>query len=92
MPGWPGPHTLFLRAEPTREQPATDTARLREQGLTRRQSEVALLLADGQSNQRIATQLGISLGTVKKHCQQVFSTLDVDNRAAAAATLARMVG
>ncbi len=92
VPGWPGPHTIFLRADHAREQPPTDTARLREQGLTRRQSEVALLLADGQSNQRIATRLGISLGTVKKHCQQVFSTLEVDNRAAAAAALARMVG
>lgn len=92
VPGWPGPHTVFVRAEHPGTAPPADPGLLLEHGLTPRQSEVALLLADGQSNQRIASRLGISLGTVKKHCQQVFAALDVDNRAAAAATLVRLIG
>ena len=92
VPGWPGTHTVFLRADGARTEPPGGPALMLAHGLTRRQSEVALFLADGQSNQRIASQLGISLGTVKKHCQQVFSALEVDNRAAAAAVLVRMLG
>ena len=92
VPGWPGPHTVFLRADEARGPRSGDLGLLREHGLTPRQSEVALLLADGVSNQRIATRLGISLGTVKKHCQQVFGVLEVDNRAAAAAALVRLLG
>ncbi|MDO5740817.1 MAG: LuxR C-terminal-related transcriptional regulator [Ornithinimicrobium sp.] len=90
--GWLGPHTVFLRVDDVHGQQPVDRATLVEQGLTPRQSEVALLLAQGQSNQRIASTLDISLGTVKKHCQQVFCALDVDNRAAAAAVLVRMIG
>ncbi len=92
VPGWPGPHTVFLRAERPGSRPRETPALLLEQGLTTRQGDVALLLADGQSNQRIASLLGISIGTVKKHCQQVFVALDVDNRAAAAAALVRLIG
>ncbi len=92
VPGWPGPHTLFVRAEHPGRRLREPPALLLEQGLTTRQGDVALLLADGQSNQRIASLLGISIGTVKKHCQQVFVALEVDNRAAAAAALVRLLG
>lgn len=91
-PGWPGPHTVFIRVNDVHRPQPLDRARLSEHGLTPRQSEVALLLAEGQSNQCIASRLGISLGTVKKHCQQVFCALEVDNRAAAAAALVQMIG
>ncbi len=92
VPGWPGPHTVFLRPDDECGPLPADRPLLLEQGLTPRQSEVALLLTDGRSNQQIASQLGISIGTVKKHCQQVFCALEVDNRAAAAAMLVRMIG
>lgn len=92
VPGWLGPHTVFIRVDDAHGSQPVDLEFLLEEGLTPRQSEVALLLAEGQSNQYIASRLGISLGTVKKHCQQVFCALEVDNRAAAAAVLVRMIG
>ena len=90
--GWPGPDTVFVRAHSSRPPHAVDPDMLVEHGLSPRQGEVALLLADGQTNPQIASRLGISVGTVKKHCRQIFAVLEVDNRAAAAAMLARMVG
>jgi predicted ATPase/DNA-binding CsgD family transcriptional regulator len=48
--------------------------------LTEREREILLLLADGHSNQTIADQLYLGLGTVKAHNHNIFSKLGVNNR------------
>jgi DNA-binding NarL/FixJ family response regulator len=49
--------------------------------LTRRQQEVARLLADGLSNKEIATTLSIEVATVKNHVHQIFEKLGIHTRA-----------
>lgn len=48
--------------------------------LTRRELEVALLLREGYSNAKIANNLSISEGTVKKHISNIFSKLEIYTR------------
>lgn len=48
--------------------------------LTRRERDVARLVATGQRNRAIADVLGISEGTVKMHLHHVFAKLGVENR------------
>jgi len=72
-----GPHVLWLR-QPTRVTVADAVAL----GLTERQAEVAVLLVDGLTNERIAQRLGISTGTVRAHLDEVFRRLKVSSRAA----------
>jgi HD-GYP domain-containing protein (c-di-GMP phosphodiesterase class II) len=52
-------------------------------GLTRRELEVLLVLVRGESNQRIADDLGISAKTVGHHVQHVYEKAGVRSRAAA---------
>jgi DNA-binding CsgD family transcriptional regulator len=49
-------------------------------GLTVRELEIANLISMGLTNQDIAEDLGIGLGTVKTHLLRVFRKLDVSNR------------
>jgi len=58
-------------------------------GLTAREVEVLRLVAAGQTNGEIATALGISGHTVRRHLQNVFARLGVPSRAAAAAFVAQ---
>jgi DNA-binding NarL/FixJ family response regulator len=53
-------------------------------GLTPRAAESLLWLAQGKTNSDIATILGISESTVKKHVQEIFEKLGVETRGAAA--------
>ncbi len=53
--------------------------------LTPRQREVLQLLAQGQSNQEIASELGIALATVKLHVNAILRGLRLRNRTEAAA-------
>jgi LuxR family maltose regulon positive regulatory protein len=53
--------------------------------LTRREQEVLRLLVAGASNQEIATELVISLATVKKHVSNLLGKLGVDSRTQAVA-------
>lgn len=53
--------------------------------LTPRQREVLVLVAEGRTNSQIATALGISEGTVRKHVEAILAGLGASNRAAAAA-------
>lgn len=55
--------------------------------LTPREREVLRRVAAGARNAEIATDLGISPLTVRKHLENVFAKLSVDNRTAAAAML-----
>ena len=51
-----------------------------DQGLTTREREVAVLAANGASNQRIADECGISERTVKAHLGAVFAKLNLTDR------------
>lgn len=53
-------------------------------GLTRREREVLMCVAEGISNQKIAQKLCISEQTVKTHLTRIFAKLNVKNRLAAA--------
>lgn len=48
--------------------------------LTRRERDVARLVAQGQRNRTIAEQLGISEGTVKMHLHNVYAKLGLESR------------
>jgi LuxR family maltose regulon positive regulatory protein len=53
--------------------------------LSKREIEVLRLIADGCSNKEIASQLFISIGTVKRHIIHIFQKLDAANRTQAVA-------
>jgi DNA-binding NarL/FixJ family response regulator len=57
-------------------------------GLTSRELEVLQLIGDGMTNQRIAEQLVIEVGTVKNHVHNILDKLNVSSRGEAAAYLA----
>ena len=56
-------------------------------GLTRREVQVAALLAQGRSNQAIARELKISAHTARHHTQRVLSKLQVHSRGEAGAKI-----
>jgi LuxR family maltose regulon positive regulatory protein len=55
------------------------------EALSERELEVLRLIADGASNREIADQLVVSLGTVKKHLNNIFLKLDAHSRSQAVA-------
>ncbi|PRH75963.1 DNA-binding response regulator [Streptomyces solincola] len=56
--------------------------------LTRRETEVLALVAEGLSNQAVAARLHLTEGTVKSHLGRVFGKLGVESRTAAVAAAA----
>ncbi len=65
------------------ENSLSDTA-----DLTSRELEVLKLIGEGLTNQRIASQLVIEVGTVKNHVHNILDKLNVSSRGEAAAYLA----
>ena len=65
------------------ENSSADTA-----GLTTRESEVLKLIGEGLTNQQIAEELVIEIGTVKNHVHNILEKLNVSSRGEAAAYLA----
>jgi ATP/maltotriose-dependent transcriptional regulator MalT len=59
--------------------------------LTRRELEILHLLAAGLSNEQIANQLIVAIGTVKAHTAQIYGKLGVNSRTQAVTT-ARKLG
>jgi DNA-binding NarL/FixJ family response regulator len=51
-------------------------------GLTSREMEVLQLIAEGESNKRIAAELSIGIKTVEKHREHLMQKLDIHNTAA----------
>lgn len=60
-------------------------------GLTPRQADIAVLLAQGLSREETARALGLSVATVKKQADIVFSTLHVGSAAALATALSSLL-
>ena len=90
---------LEVEAEPGAEmRPAAsiaagdgDMGRLREL-LTRRELDVLRLMARGDSNKAIATELVVSEGTVKFHVKNILRKLRAANRVEAASRYVQLVG
>jgi DNA-binding CsgD family transcriptional regulator len=57
--------------------------------LTDRQQQILALVAGGHTNAEVAMRLGLSVGTVRKHLDNVYATMGVSSRAAAVARFAR---
>ena len=57
-----------------------DTSLVSQLELSKRELEILSLLAQGHSNQEIASTLFISVSTVKTHNQNLFEKLDVKRR------------
>ena len=68
---------------------AIDGVQLEYLGLTQRQSEVMLLLAQGKPNKLICRDLALSEGTVKVHVSAILRALNVHTRAQAIVELNR---
>jgi DNA-binding NarL/FixJ family response regulator len=66
--------------------------RLRVPGttLTKRETEVLTLVADGLSNQAIGRRLYLTEGTIKSHLVRIYTKLGVDSRTAAIASATRL--
>ncbi len=79
------------RPAPTASKPAIMTtppvmvSRRELQGLTRRECEVADLIARGYSNQQIADSLVLTRGTVANHVAHILSKVGAANRTQVAA-------
>lgn len=72
---------LLIKEEPVVPPPEKS---LETFGLTPKETEALLLLAQGKTNPVIARILGISEKTVKNHLNSIFAKLGVDNRTSAA--------
>ena len=70
-------------------EPQTDDEVIDPFGLTAREREVLALLADGQTNRRIADTLFISESTASVHVSNIIGKLGVANRVEAAAVAVR---
>jgi PAS domain S-box-containing protein len=53
---------------------------MKKHKLSPRQSEIALLIIDGYSNQMIAEKLNLSEHTIKDHVKDIFSIINIHNR------------
>jgi LuxR family maltose regulon positive regulatory protein len=78
----PGLRTEYQRPEPSALSPQSSAL---AEPLTRREQEVLRLLVAGASNQEIASELVISLWTVKKHVSNLLGKLGVTSRTQAIA-------
>ena len=75
---------LERHSERFRKQPDfTNTAPIRALGLTEKEAEVLLWVAQGKSNAETAVILGVTEATVKKHLEHIFEKLGVEKRGAA---------
>jgi DNA-binding CsgD family transcriptional regulator len=80
---------LLRSPEPPRGEVADEMlplATLRALGLTRREAEVIQIVAQGKSNQEIATRMAVSVRTVHKHLENVYGKLGARSRTEAVLT------
>jgi DNA-binding CsgD family transcriptional regulator len=62
---------------------ATATLRLKALGLTQREAEILAWMAFGKGNNEISVICEVSVRTVNKHCEHLFTKLGVESRTAA---------
>ncbi|HJR52831.1 MAG TPA: response regulator transcription factor, partial [Gemmatimonadota bacterium] len=74
-----------LGARPDLERLARLAESSRPAGLSRRESEVLMLVAEGKTNRAIATDLFISEKTVARHVSNILAKLRLSSRAEATA-------
>ena len=82
VPGPIAPHVVMVQTDVD-----GGTGRLKAAGLSPRQIEVALELAEGGTNRTIARRLAIAEGTLRKHLEHIYRALDVTDRASAIARI-----
>ena len=70
----------FTLARSAIQQPVNDPLK----GLTKREKEVALAVANGQSNKQVASNCNMAERTVKTHLTQIFKKLQLKDRVALA--------
>lgn len=70
-------------------RPAMPLQALAAPHLTPRESQVAVALADGESNRQIASRLGVSEHTARRHTERILRKLGVRSRFAVAQRLGR---
>jgi DNA-binding CsgD family transcriptional regulator len=68
--------------------PKRTEVRRRREALTRRECDVLRMLAQGRSNDEIATELVLSVRTVESHVASIYSKIGVSGRTARAAATA----
>jgi DNA-binding NarL/FixJ family response regulator len=85
---------LERREQQQRElRPAFESPKPLEQlGLTPREAEVLFWVAQGKTNAEIGIILDASAATVKKHVENIFRKLEVENRAAASFLAMEVLG
>ena len=75
------PSAADAAASPTAVTAAPEAAaRSTASALTRREREIAVLVASGLSNREIATRLFISKRTVDAHVEHIFAKLEISSR------------
>ncbi len=82
VPGPIAPHVVLVQADVD-----ASAQRLQAVGLSPRQRDVALQLAEGGTNRAIAKRLGMAEGTLRKHLERIYRALGVSDRASAIARI-----
>lgn len=82
--GKAGNDEYLMRLVDQKSQSRTEPLRT-QFGVTEREAEVLLWIANGKTNREIGTILSMSPRTVNKHLEQIFRKLSVENRTSAAA-------
>lgn len=81
------PHIAIFISEPDTPPPLDRAAIAESFGLTRRESEIATLLASGLDLQAIAARLGRGVDTVRDHLKHLFAKTGTHSQAALVARL-----
>lgn len=79
----------MLKAQPALSSPETASKEKNLTTLSDRERDILQLISEGNSNQEIATELYLSLGTVKSSVRKILAKLSVDDRVQAAAKAVR---
>lgn len=72
-------HSIHLASDRPRQEPAVRAA-ADDAGLTDREQQILLLVAEGHSNAELASQLWVTEQTVKFHLSNIYRKINVSNR------------